>query len=265
MAFSLLNWNRIYSIHFYNVLLLSGLALLNTSKSFSIEPRYVSFSPTSIKRCTLSKIRQSSLNICLDGQATEADLKRAKAWSARAVLTWMRSLKVIDEKVTRQIIFTCANKHLNIHLRPGEGTSFASPSVATIYSTRPYGTWTHELGHAFAGLGDTYTAGAGSCGSQPQSLMCWGAYGPRANPEEWSTLWEDDIKGIQANFRKVFPGTSVAPPWASSIKLELPLNPEAPWPSENFTTLIEEDHRVQVVKGPASEIDTSVDTESIDL
>jgi len=154
---------------------------------------------------------------------------------------------------------------LTIHLRPGKGTSYASPSVTTIYLTRPYGTWTHELGHALAGLGDTYKGGAGSCGNQPESLMCWGAYGPRANPEEWSTLWLDDIKGIQANYKKVFPSEGTSPAWADTVDLEESIDFDQPWPDTDREEIYFEDHKVELIDGPASEIDYSRSSESVDL
>jgi hypothetical protein len=213
------------------------------------------------------KSQKQSFNICLQGQASAPDLERAHSWAARASLTWLRALKVLDERVTKNIVFTCQDTHLTIQLRPGKGTSFASPSVTTIYLTRPYGTWTHELGHALAGLGDTYVSGsAGSCGGQPPSLMCWGAYGPRANPEEWSTLWPDDIQAIQANFHKVFSGEPVQPSWGDSVDLEKPLNLNEPWPSgRESEEVFFKDHRVEILDGPASEIDMSRSGDSRDL
>jgi len=249
-----------------SLLIFLGLFTI-ASKTNAFDSRYKTFSESSVKKCTLAQSKKPSVNICITGQATPADLTRAKQWAARASLTWLRAMKVLDKQVTRQIVFTCEDKHLTINLKPGGGTSFASPSVTTIYLTRPYGTWTHELGHALAGLSDTYQGGAGKCGSQPQSLMCWGAYGPRANPEEWSTLWPDDIKGVQANFKKVFPGNFESPDWASSVELEKPLALEEPWPSKNINDPepILKDDRVVLMKGPASEIDYDEDTESIDL
>lgn len=241
------------------------LIVMTAVNGYGLNSRYVTFSESSVRKCTISQIKRPEINICLDGQATPADLERAKNWAARASLTWLRVLKTIDEGVTKQIVFSCQNKHLSIHLRPGGGTSHATPSAATIFLTRPYGTWTHELGHALAGLGDTYQSGAGKCGSQPESLMCWGAYGPRANPEEWSTLWPDDIKGIQANYHKIFPGNPNAPTWADDIDLEDSLNSDEPWPDFNFVGAKVKNHKVKIIKGPASVIDTSEDTDSIDL
>lgn len=241
-----------------------GLIGFNTLGQ-TTDTRYKTWSESSIRKCSIAQIRRPALNICLEGQATGADLERAHTWAARASLTWLRVLKVLDEGVTRNIVFTCEDRHLTIRLRPGKGTSYASPSVTTIYLTRPYGTWTHELGHALAGLSDTYVGGAGSCGSQPESLMCWGAYGPRANPDEWSTLWIDDIKGIQNNFRKVFPDESTPPEWAQEVELEKPLDLNDPWPSRAFDDVRFQNHEVEIIRGPASKIDYSKDTESVDL
>ena len=244
------------------------LAMVGTSFSKAdqeLESRYKTFSESSVRKCSIMNIHKPSFNICLTGQATGADLERAQAWSARASLTWFRALKVLDQQVTRTVLFTCKDPHLTITLRPGKGTSHATPSSTTIYLTRPYGTWTHELGHALAGLGDTYVGGtAGSCGGQPASLMCWGAYGPRANPEEWSTLWSDDIQAIQYNYRKVFPGSPTQPEWGSSTNLEAPLQLNEPWPARGEEVYLE-DHQVELLRGRASEIDTAEDTESVDL
>ncbi|NBT58162.1 hypothetical protein EBT16_05195 [bacterium] len=246
----------------FTVLSLSVFAQANQPS----ESRYKTFPESSVRRCSLTHSRKPTFNICLDGQASSADLERAHNWAARASLTWLRALKVVDEQVTRTVLFTCKDAHLTIHLRPGKGTSYASPGVTNIYLTRPYGTWTHELGHALAGLSDTYVGGtAGSCGNQPDSLMCWGAYGPRANPEEWSTLWQDDIQAIQANFRKVFAGELTSPSWAEGTDLEAPLDLKEPWPSRASEEVLIDSHQVEVLRGPASELDLSDDTESTDL
>lgn len=247
-----------------------GLSVMAISlSSFAHETsdsRYKTFPESSVRKCSLMKSREQAFNICLDGSATSSDLERAHNWAARASLTWLRALKAIDEQVTRNIVFTCKSPHLTIHLRPGSGTSFASPGVTNIYLTRPYGTWTHELGHALAGLSDTYVGRtAGNCGSQPPSLMCWGAYGPRANPENWSTLWEDDIKAIQANFRKVFPGETTEPSWSGDVNLEAPIDVKEPWPNREAEDIYFDNHQVEVLRGPASEIDYATDTKSIDL
>lgn len=222
----------------------------SASNNSTSEVNYLSWGDSSLRQSSFAKAREDSLNICITGQAGTADLERAKLWSKRASLTWLRVMKLIDEKVTSNIRFTCTQKHLTVNLRPGSGTSFASPSVSTIYLTRPYGTWTHEFGHALAGLNDTYAGGAGSCKSgQPQSLMCWGAYGPKNNPDQFSTLWQDDIAGMRANYKRIF-GTNLTPPdWADSVDAEEPLDSDAPWPEQFSVEDI--DHEVTVLKaGP---------------
>lgn len=229
------------------------------------QPRYSPFPESSLKKCTLYRAPSSELQICLTGRATAADLERAQKWAARATLTWFRALVVMDRSVTARIRFACENPDLSIRLKPGSGTSFASPGVANIYLSRPYGTWTHELGHALAGLGDTYKGGsAGSCGSQPQSLMCWGAYGPRANPDRFSTLWSDDVAGIQANYRKLYP-KAVAPEWAATVDLEKPLDLEKPWPTGKLLAPGPAKHQVKKAWGGPTPIDYSPNTKSVDL
>ncbi len=193
---------------------------------------FIPWSSSMVRNSTIGKALEPELHICLQGSMNPADLERVKTWARRATLTWLRALKMVDERVVGRVLFSCEKSHLRLNLRPGGGTSYASPSVSTIYLTRPYGTWTHELGHALAGLSDTYSgSSAGVCRSgQPESLMCWGAYGPRANPESWSTQWSDDIAGIRYNYAQIFGATHKAPDWVGSVNPEAPLDLEQPWP-----------------------------------
>lgn len=237
---------------------LSGNAQNGNSKS-------ASFSESAIRKCSLMHSTKPIFNICLKGEASAADLERGKTWATRSTLSWFRVLKTLDRNVTREVVFTCQSPHLTIHLRKGGGTSFANPSVTTIYLSRPYGTWTHELGHALAGLSDTYAGAAGQCGNQPQSLMCWGAYGPRANPDQWSTLWPDDIEGIRKNYRKVANEMLFPPDWAPWIDPEKALDPSNPWPDFQFQSYSDVDTEVTVTSGSETEIDYSPDTDSLDL
>lgn len=248
---------------------LSALLILSACGPTSqhADLNYVAWSESSVRQSTIAKARESQINICFQGSVSSADFERAKVWARRAVLTWLRVAKLIDHRVTNQVAYTCENRHLTINLRTGSGTSFASPGVTTIYTTRPYGTWTHEFGHALAALGDTYAGGAGSCQSgQPQSLMCWGAYGPRANPDQWSTLWADDIAGLQHNYRRVFTDQLVAPDWAGSVNVESPLDLENPWPADEVLMSESIDSLVQIDDAlGASAIDYDPNTRSIDL
>src|SRR5690606_6406467 len=99
---------------------------------------------------------------------------------------------------------------------------------------------------------------AGNCRSgHPESLMCWGGYGPRRNPDEFSTLWEDDITGIQANWRQI-KGEDLTPPeWAGEIDLIGPLDLDEPWPGAGGTEMLAEQFEVTVIDGGATPIDTS--------
>lgn len=216
------------------ILLACGLAVLTGCSDMAEESQlnFIPWSQSSIRQSSIRHARQPVFKICLSGSMNSQDLARAQNWSARSVLTWLRAVKVIDNQVGGKIEFSCQSSHLTISLRQGGGTSFASPGKANIYLTRPYGTWTHELGHAFAGLSDTYSGrSAGVCRSgHPQSLMCWGAYGPRANPEEWSTLWTDDVAGIHHTYKVVFGGELQAPEWGDQIDLFASIDTTQPWP-----------------------------------
>ena len=219
---------------------------------------FISWGESSVKRSAIARSLEADFKICLEGTMNAEDLTRAKTWAVRAVLTWMRPIKLVDQRISGKLTLSCNAPHLTIKLRQGGGTSFASPSVSTIYLTRPYGTWTHELGHAFAGLSDTYSGRtAGQCISgQPPSLMCWGAYGPRTDSEKWSSLWQDDVVGVQTNYRKVFGSNLTPPSWAPSINPESALDAKNPWPGYNVA--VSDDGTAHVL------IDESLETSVID-
>ena len=155
-----------------------------------------------------------------------------------------------------------------LHMLRGSGTSYASPSVSTIYLSRPFGTWTHEFGHALVGLSDTYSGRtAGDCVSgQPESLMCWGAYGPKKDEAAHSTLWADDIAGFQANYYKIFGRDLTPPDWAGTIDLESPLDVNNPWPEFSFPNRTEDATLVRIDDSlPTTPIDANEDSGAIDL
>jgi hypothetical protein len=211
----------------------SGCGAGTSDQAHVSSPKYIQWGSNSVRSSTIADVRGDEIRVCLSGSVTSEEFNLSRERTTRSVLTWLRVLKVMDESVTANVTFSCDNYHLIFYLRRGSGTSYASPSTINIYMNRPFGTWTHELGHAFAGLGDTYTNGtAGSCQSgQPQSLMCWGGYGPRRDQDEFSTLWPDDIAGVQANYRRLFGGDLTPPDWADEIDLEAPLDSENPWPA----------------------------------
>ena len=229
---------------------------------------YISWSESMVRQSVIAKALEPELRICLEGSMNSEDLARVKLWTQRSVLTWLRAAKLIDQRIPGDMAFSCEKSHMSVRLRQGSGTSFASPSVANIYLTRPYGTWTHEFGHALAGLSDTYSGRtAGDCVSgQPESLMCWGAYGPRTDSKQWSSLWGDDIAGMQANYRKIFGKDLTPPDWASRVNPEAAFDMDSPWPGaiagarDDGTQQVLVDERL-----PTSVIDYSQDTSSIDL
>jgi hypothetical protein len=206
------------------------LASCGTSPTGS-ELSYISWSQVNIQNSTLADAAEDAINICLRGATSQENLERATRWSTRSVLTWLRVLKSVDKNVSGNIRYTCNSPDLTWVLKTGEGVSNASPSRVNIYMTRPYGTWTHELGHALAALGDTYLdRTAGNCRSgHPESLMCWGAYGPRRDPEQFSTLWQDDIDGIKENYRRLFGTGMESPAWGAGFDHTIPLDSNEPW------------------------------------
>jgi hypothetical protein len=96
--------------------------------------------------------------------------------------------------------------------------------------------------------------------------MCWGAYGPRTDAEKWSSLWQDDVAGIQTNYRKIFGSQLTPPDWAPTVNPEASLNAASPWPG--YTLSIKDDgtSRVSIDNSlETSVIDTDPNTTSRDL
>lgn len=191
---------------------------------------YLTFGGT--EGCTMRYAREPAIRLCVYGTAASGQsLEKAKDYSKRALLKWFRALRQIDDKVTENVLFSCEKPHLRVQLEPGNGTSMGRCGYARIYSQRPYGTYLHEFGHAVAGLADTYSGGsAGNCISgQPQSVMCWGAYGPD-DSAGYNRLFPDDVKGIQSQYRRIM-GAMQAP--RGLIDPFSPLDPEDPWIDES--------------------------------
>ncbi len=186
---------------------------------------------TFLSKATLSDVRNDWIRICIKGQKTNEDLVRAKDWTQKAMLVWLRTYAAIDTQVSSNIHFTCEQMDLDITIRYGVGTGVAKAGWTQIWSHRPFATWTHEFGHALAGLGDTYQSGRpGQCERrQPRSRMCWGGSGPRGDMNDYSTLFPDDIAGAQAAYRRVFSDLK-APSWGPSMDLEGPVDFQNPWP-----------------------------------
>jgi hypothetical protein len=257
------------SVRFSSVVALSlaGCAVASSDEGLSSQSGFTSWGEATVRSCTIAKSREPTVNICLVGKVSQPDFERARIWSRRGLLTWLRVAKSLDDTVLGNLAFDCDARHITFNLRNGRGTSFATPGIVTVYMSRPYGTWSHEIGHAFTGLLDTYSSAAGSCREgQPQSLMCWGAYGPRSNPNVWSTLWADDIAGLTSNYRRLFGATLTPPAWAGTVDLERPIDIDAPWPGDASVVDRPNAHDVDIDSlGRATPIDAADVPGSIDL
>ncbi len=184
-----------------------------------------------LAEATISDVRNEWIRVCIHGHDSPEDLLRAKAWTRKGLLIWLRTFAVLDTAVSSNLHFTCDAPDLDITFKYGFGTGVAHAGWTKIWSHRPFATWTHEFGHALVGLSDTYSSGRpGDCERrQPRSRMCWGGSGPRQDHMTSSTLWPDDIAGAQVAYQRVFTGLET-PPWGDEIDLEAPVDIDAPWP-----------------------------------
>lgn len=229
-----------------NVILLLALSLSSVpALAFKV------FSPSALKQTTLAKIKNSEeLVICMQGGMSATDRQRATLWVTKASLTWLRVLKQMESNRTFNIRFSCTQAHLRVTLMQGNGRSYAGPAWTNIYLSSPYGTWTHELGHAFVGLSDTYVLSGGRAGvcqrGEPESLMCWGGYGPRADQTKWSTLWGDDIKGMIYIIFELL-GPTAPSPYINGLNLTSAFEVASPWPvSEERVSIEFEDDEIDI-------------------
>lgn len=210
---------------------LTSCARTGGEDQHSAELHYLTFGGSN--GCTLNYAQEPEIRLCVAG-TTGATLEKAKDYSKRALLTWLRALRQIDDQVSSNVVFSCSSPHLRVNMIPGSGTSYAGCGKANIYTAKTYGTYLHEFGHAVAALGDTYTGGsAGACRSgQPKSVMCWGAYGPNKDPQGFSLLYQDDVNGIQNQYRKITAsrGILLVPP-REQIDPLAPIDPNNPWPT----------------------------------
>ncbi len=179
-----------------------------------------------VNSISLQYAREPVFKICSQGSTTP----QLEQMAIDSVLIWFSAVRIIDDKVTSNIEISCQNPHLTITMTPGSSRSYAYAGNAVYFIQNPFGELVHELGHALIGLGDTYQgSSAGQCRSnQPQSNMCWGAYGPRTDLNRYSGLWPDDIEGAQIQHRKLFPD-STPPTNATQIDAEAPLDIASTW------------------------------------
>src|SRR5690606_1747224 len=101
--------------------LLAGLTHCGPDAMVQEEPQsmlhFIPFSTT--QGISLRYARESTFNVCAQG-ATNSQVEQ---WSVRAVLTWLKAVRIIDDQVTREVAITCQNPHLRINMRPGTSVS----------------------------------------------------------------------------------------------------------------------------------------------
>lgn len=184
---------------------------------------YVPFSNP--RNCVITHSLEPEIRVCFEDQPDPETHKRLYDSTQEAVLAWFEVLRQIDNRVTDKVVESCSNPHLRImEVIQGSGRAMAGCGYAKrLYTTSTYATIAHEGGHFLAGLSDTYnydTAKAGDCvPGQPESLMCWGGYGPKKKERGSNILWEDDIKGIRTQFMN-FVNQGVIVPTTSTPSLE---------------------------------------------
>lgn len=146
--------------------------------------------------CSIKYAFEPEFRVCF----TNTPSKNIEDYTIRGIHEYLNVARTLSSDVTKKVVKSCLNPHLTVNVRQGSGTSTAGPRRINTYSSKGYGTILHELGHAFACLGDTYVSGkAGRCQpGQPESIMCWGNYGKHE-------LYADDIAGIKAMFKQVHP------------------------------------------------------------
>ena len=142
--------------------------------------------------------RQPSFKICMKSQVSETANAAHKLLVQDALGQWLSAIRTIDPQVTKSIEFSCDRAPMTWYLdaAPTNGTSWGAPGWIRTNIQNRVGTYLHEFGHAFAGLGDTYVGGGGQgcVAGQPTSIMCLGDFGGKA-------LYPDDINGILFNYK----------------------------------------------------------------
>jgi hypothetical protein len=155
-------------------------------------------------------IYEDGIRVCTSPQDVESQpyIRQMSQWSIQALRPWLNALKAIDPTVTATIIASCVDPHYKIKvwsaqhfkhsIRSDLRTFVKVADYAAIYtnpSNASLNVFTHEFGHAFVALGDTYLEDShGRCRpGQPQSIMCYAS-------AHQSQLMPDDLKGLKAQY-----------------------------------------------------------------
>lgn len=214
-------------------LLVNGCAPTSAAKSRKTNSNlhFISFGDKQL--ATLKAMRSSIFKLCVQNQGFSGSMETQKANALQGLLVWYRAVRQIDPAIKNNIIFNCDNADVKVNVTGGGGRSYAQGNSITLMAGNGDGSILHEYGHAFAGLADTYDTGTGQAGAcvqgQPKSVMCWGMYGKHDSAGH-SLLYDDDAKGIQANYKSVFPEFAKAVP-DTSIDPTAPLDVNNPWPA----------------------------------
>jgi hypothetical protein len=192
---------------------------------------FISFGDTQL--ATLKAMRSSEFKLCVQNQGYAGSMEVQKTNAMQGLLTWYKAIRQIDPTIKNNIKLDCNNSDVEVNVNGGAGRSYTTGNVITLDAGNGDGSILHEFGHGFAGLSDTYDTSTGQAGAcvqgQPTSVMCWGMYGKRDSAGH-SLLYADDVKGIQANYKSVFPEFANAQP-DTSIDPTAPLDMSNPWPA----------------------------------
>jgi hypothetical protein len=147
--------------------------------------------------CTIKSALKPQINICFRGSGVNQSIK---THTFNGVREYLNVLRPLNSEVTDNVVEDCSSPDLTVNVSNGNGVSTGGMRRINTYANKGYATILHELGHAFACLGDTYVGRqAGYCKKgQPESIMCWGAFGKKE-------LYPDDIEGIRRQFKKIHP------------------------------------------------------------
>ena len=182
---------------------------------------------------TLKAMRSAEFKLCVQNQGFSGSMETQKNNAMQGLLTWYKAVRQIDPAIKNNIKFDCNNADVEVNVTGGGGRSYTQGNVITLEAGNGDGSILHEYGHGFAGLADTYDTNTGQAGAcvqgQPTSVMCWGMYGKHDSAGH-SLLYADDVKGIQANYKSVFPEFANAQP-DTTIDPTAPLDMNNPWPA----------------------------------
>lgn len=133
----------------------------------------------------------SNIKICIKGP----NAGRWNVPSFDALAKWIKPLQSLDPEIIPSFSIDCRNPDYEIKVNSTSGRANASTvGKINLYQNSTFNTLSHEFGHVFANLADTYIEGAWTCKpGQPVSVMC---------NAQFSDLKSDDINGVVSTFKK---------------------------------------------------------------